>query len=122
MAWGAPPDLSAVGHLAVRKFYEETIVKGGQYFFEMDIDRIVVDDDTIVTEGNMRSLYYGADAAKRGLPADDASGFYLLAVRLLIVWPNATVAATLLTLSSRSTASSATGGHDPESQSPRCQS
>jgi hypothetical protein len=29
-------------------------VKGGQLFFEMDMDRIVVDDDTIVTEGYMR--------------------------------------------------------------------
>jgi hypothetical protein len=62
-------------------------VKGGQFFFEMDMDRIVVDDDTVVTEGYMRSLYYGADAAARRLPADDSKGFYLLTLRMLIVWP-----------------------------------
>jgi hypothetical protein len=32
-------------------------------------------------------LYYGADAARRGLPADDPTAFYLLSLRMLIVWP-----------------------------------
>jgi hypothetical protein len=62
-------------------------VGGGQYCLEMDMDRIVVDDDTIVTEGIMRSVYYRADASRRGLPADDPTGFYLLTLRTLIVWP-----------------------------------
>ena len=68
IAWGAPADMSPVGREAVRSFYEETIVQGGQFYLELDMDRIVVDDDTIVTEGNFRALYYGADAAKRGFP------------------------------------------------------
>jgi hypothetical protein len=87
IAWGAPADLSPVGRQAVRAFYEETIVKGGQFYLEMDMDRIVDDDDTIVTEGNMRSLYYGADAARRGFPVDDPKAVYLLSLRMLIVWP-----------------------------------
>jgi hypothetical protein len=87
VAWGAPADMSPVGRQAVRTFYEETIVQGGQFFLELDMDRVVVDDDTIVTEGNFRSLYYGADAAKRGFPVDDQEGFYLLSLRMLIVWP-----------------------------------
>jgi hypothetical protein len=87
VAWGAPADLSPVGRQAVRTFYEETIVKGGQWFLEMDMDRIVVDDDTIVTEGFLRSIYYGADAAARGFPVDDQDGFYLLTLRMLVVWP-----------------------------------
>jgi hypothetical protein len=62
-------------------------VKGGQFYLEMDMDRIVVDDDTIVTEGDMRSVYYGADAANRGFPVDDPQSFYLLSLRMLIVWP-----------------------------------
>lgn len=61
IAWGAPADMSPMGRPAVRTFYEETIVQGGQFYLEFDMDRIVVDDDTIVTEGNFRSLYYGAD-------------------------------------------------------------
>jgi hypothetical protein len=87
IAWGAPADMSPVGREAVQTFYEETIVKGGQFFLELDMDRIVVDDDTIVTEGYLRSLYYGADAAQRGFPVDDPAGFYLLKLRMLIVWP-----------------------------------
>jgi hypothetical protein len=87
IAWGAPEDFSPAGLQAVRAFYEETIVKGGQFCLEMDMDRIVVDDETIVTEGYFRSVYYGADAAKRGFPADDPTGFYLLKLRMLIVWP-----------------------------------
>lgn len=87
VAWGAPADMSPAGRQAVRTFYEETIVTGGQFFLEFDMDRIVVDDDTIVTEGNFRSLYYGADAAERGFPVDDPQGFYLLSLRMLIVWP-----------------------------------
>ena len=87
IAWGAPVDMSPMGRPAVRTFYEETIVQGGQFYLEFDMDRIVVDDDTIVTEGNFRSLYYGADAAKRGFPVDDPEGFYLLSLRMLIVWP-----------------------------------
>jgi hypothetical protein len=62
-------------------------VKGGLWFPEFDMDRIVVDDDTIVTEGYMRAIYYGADAARRGFPVDDQDGFYLLTLRMLIVWP-----------------------------------
>ena len=77
IAWGAPEDFSPVGREAVHAFYEETIVKGGQFCLEMEMDRIVVDDDTVVTEGNFRSIYYGADAAKRGFPADDPTAFYL---------------------------------------------
>jgi hypothetical protein len=87
IAWGAPADMSPVGRQAVRTFYEETIVQGGQFHLELDMDRIVVDDDTIVTEGNFRSLYYGADAARRGFPVDDPEAFYLLSLRMLIIWP-----------------------------------
>ena len=87
IAWGAPADMSPVGREAVQGFYEETIVKGGQWFLEMDMDRIVVDDETVVTEGDLRSLYYGADAAKRGFPVDDPTGFYLLTLRMLVIWP-----------------------------------
>ncbi|MEB3982431.1 nuclear transport factor 2 family protein [Mycobacterium sp. 663a-19] len=87
VAWGAPEDMSPVGREAVRNFYEGTIVKGGQWCLEFEMDRIVVDDDTVVTEGYFRSLYYGADAASRGFPVDDQDGFHLLTLRMLIVWP-----------------------------------
>ncbi|BBX04334.1 hypothetical protein BST36_17445 [Mycolicibacterium moriokaense] len=87
IAWGASEDFSPVGTEAVRNFYEETIVHGGQFCLELDMDRIVVDDETVVTEGNLRSLYYGADALKRGFPADDPTAFYILKLRMVTLWP-----------------------------------
>lgn len=87
VTWGAPPDMSPQGRDEVRTFYADKIVKGGLFCLEMDMDRIVVDDDTIVTEGYLRSVYYGADAVRQGFPADDPQGFYLVTLRMLIVWP-----------------------------------
>lgn len=87
ITWGHPEDMNPVGRQGIQTFYEEKIVKGGQFCLEMDMDRIVVDDDAVVTEGYLRSVYYGADAAREGFPADDPEGFYLLTMRMLIVWP-----------------------------------
>ena len=36
ITWGAPADLSPLGREAVQAFYQETIVKGGQFCLEMD--------------------------------------------------------------------------------------
>jgi hypothetical protein len=68
ITWGAPQELSPIGRQAVHAFYEETVVKGGQFFFEMDMDRIVVDDDAIVTEGYMRTLYTVPTRRKEAFP------------------------------------------------------
>jgi len=76
-----------VGRDAIRKFYVEEIVNGGKYFFEFDMDRLVVDDNAIVTEGNFKSLYWGRDAQKSGLPVDNPDAFYVMHKRMLIVWP-----------------------------------
>jgi hypothetical protein len=40
-----------------------------------------------VAWGAPADIYYGADAALRGFPVDDQDGFYLLTLRMLIVWP-----------------------------------
>jgi hypothetical protein len=86
-SFGNGPHMQPVGRDGVYQFYINEVVNGGKYFFEYDLDRLVVDDDAIVTEGNFRSLYWGRDAQKDGLPADDPEAFYLLHVRMLIVWP-----------------------------------
>lgn len=86
-SFGGPPHMQPVGRDGVREFYVNEVVNGGKYFFEYDLDRLVVDDYAIVTEGDFRSLYWGRDAQKDGLPVDDPDGFYLLHVRMLIVWP-----------------------------------
>ena len=66
IAWGAPADMSPVGREAVQGFYEETIVKGGQWFLELDMDRIVVDDETVVTEDGVSGCA-AAELAPSGL-------------------------------------------------------
>ena len=85
--FGSAPHMSPVGRDAIRKFYVEEIVNGGKYFFEFDMDRLVVDDNAIVTEGNFKSLYWGRDAQKSGLPVDNPDAFYVMHKRMLIVWP-----------------------------------
>ena len=85
--WGSTPAMNPEGREAVRTFYDVEIVQGGKYFFEFDMDRLVVDDFTIVTEGMYHSVYWGRDAQAAGLPAENPDGFYLLHMRMLIVWP-----------------------------------
>ena len=86
-AWGSPPAMNPEGREAVRIFYDEEVVKGGKFFFEFDLDRIVIDDFAIVTEGMFHSVYWGRDAQAAGFPAENPDGFYLLHMRMLIVWP-----------------------------------
>ena len=86
-AYGSRPGMSPSGLDAVRDFYVERVFGAGLHFFQFDIDRIVVDDDTIVTEGNFSSLLWGRDAKDLGYPIDDAEAFYLMHVRMMLVWP-----------------------------------
>jgi hypothetical protein len=74
------------GTEAIRDFYVNEIFGGGRHILEIDHDRIVVDDDAVVTEGTLRILQWGRDLAERSASVDpDAT--YLLTVRMLIVWP-----------------------------------
>jgi hypothetical protein len=86
-SFGGGAHMNPVGRDAVLKFYIEEVIGGGKHFFEYDLDRLVVDDDAIVTEGNFKALYWGHDAKRDGFPVDDPEAFYLLHVRMLIVWP-----------------------------------
>jgi hypothetical protein len=86
-SWTAGPQMSPRGREAVRHFYVEHVVKAGRHVFEFDIDRMVVDDDTIITEGYMTMLYLGRDAIATGLPVDDPAAFYAVRTRMMIVWP-----------------------------------
>jgi hypothetical protein len=54
---------------------------------EYDIDRIVVDDDTIVTEGWFDQVFPGAILRKRGADIDDPDAVYAHRMRLVLVWP-----------------------------------
>jgi len=54
---------------------------------EFDIDRIVVDDDVIVTEGWFDQVFPGSILRKRGAEIDDPDAIYAHRMRLVLVWP-----------------------------------
>lgn len=54
---------------------------------EFEIDRLVVDDDCVVTEGNMKQLYPGSQTAILGIEVDDPDADYLVVYRQVLLWP-----------------------------------
>jgi hypothetical protein len=86
-AWGADdPIYSPQGKPAVRRFYEAFIASGA-HRLELDVDRLVVDDDCVVTEGVMRIAYPGTIVALLGHVVDDPAAYYLFETRMAVVWP-----------------------------------
>ncbi len=75
-----------VGKAAVRKFYEDFAASGAQKL-QLDIDRLIVDRDSILTEGVMRMAYPGRTLAARGIDVDDLDADYLFETRMAVVWP-----------------------------------
>jgi len=84
--WSGGRDVGPKGRAAVRAFYEN-FVAGGEGFFESRKSRIVVDDDTVVTETELRQLVPGSVAARRGYAIPDPGGHYLVFARTVILWP-----------------------------------
>ena len=50
-------------------------------------ERIVVDDDTVVTEGWFHQIFPGTTLLERGADIDDPSAAYQVTMRLLLLWP-----------------------------------
>lgn len=75
-----------VGKAAVQKFYEDFAASGAQKL-QLDIDRLIVDRDCILTEGVMRMAYPGRTLAARGIDVDDPDADYLFETRMAVVWP-----------------------------------
>jgi hypothetical protein len=80
------PVLSPQGRDAVRAFYQ-AFVASGAVRLELDVDRLVVDDDCVVTEGVMRMAYPGNVLRLMGHAVDDPEAFYLYETRMAIFWP-----------------------------------
>jgi hypothetical protein len=86
-AWGTPDPLySPQGKDAVRDFYT-AFVSSGAHRLELDVDRLVVDDDCVVTEGVMRIAYPGAIVRLLGHDVDDPDAYYLFETRMAVLWP-----------------------------------
>ena len=71
---------------AVRAHYEQLYAEG-RSVLEYDIDRIVLGDDHIVTEGWFDQIFPGAILEKRGVKLDDSEAVYAHRMRLVLIWP-----------------------------------
>jgi hypothetical protein len=72
---------------AVRRFYDATIVQTGAHRLEFACDRVIVDADTVFTEGMMRMAYPGATLRAMGIEVDDPAAYYIAESRMGVVWP-----------------------------------
>jgi len=84
-------DMGPKGRKNVHDFYRDMIAGGGNRF-QFDIQRIVVDHDSVVTEGFMRTLTRGEDLIASGVSEVDgepvdANAKYLSENLILTVWP-----------------------------------
>lgn len=65
----------------------QNLYRENRHVCEWDIQRIVVDDDCIVTEGPFIQLYPGWVLKTRGVDVDDDSAVYAVSNQLTIFWP-----------------------------------
>ena len=84
-AYGSPAENSPEGKDGVRTYYEGVITSGiGR--LELDVDRLVVDRDCVVTEGVMKMAWPGALLTSMGFAVDDESASYLYEARMATFW------------------------------------
>ncbi|MGE0621542.1 MAG: hypothetical protein AB7I04_02260 [Pseudomonadales bacterium] len=79
------------GRAAVRGFYENMIAAGGNQF-QVVVDRILVEDGGVVTEGQVKQIYRGPQVIAMGVTELDGapvteSDLILTTTQLLTVWP-----------------------------------
>jgi hypothetical protein len=80
------PALNPVGKPGVRGFYDRFIASGATRL-QLDVDRLVVDRDCVLTEGVMRMAYPGRTLQVRGIEVDDPDAYYLYETRMATLWP-----------------------------------
>jgi hypothetical protein len=80
------PILSPRGRDAVRQFYA-AFVASGAVKLELDVRRLIVDDDFVITEGLMKIAYPGNLLRLMGHAVDDPDAFYLFQTPMCVIWP-----------------------------------
>ncbi len=88
--WGNAPGVLE-GRDVIRGFYSDMMARGGQQF-EVVVDRIVVDDDAVITEGQVKQVYKGSTLLAMGMQElagapiapDD---LIMTTAQLVTVWP-----------------------------------
>ena len=84
--WANGADYGPKSREAIVAYYTQLVVDN-RAVLEFDIDRIVVDDKCVVTEGWIRAINKGAIAKARGWIVDDDDADYLVTQRVVIFWP-----------------------------------
>jgi hypothetical protein len=74
------------GKAAVQEFYEGFAASGARKLC-MDLDRLVVDRDCILTEGTMRMAWPGSTLQAMNIDVDDFDADYLYETRMAVLWP-----------------------------------
>jgi hypothetical protein len=84
--WGSGRDTGPKGYDDIKHYYTD-LLAARRGVLEYTIDRIVMDDDAIVTEGTIRAYQAGAVATAFGFDVPRTDATYLVTYRALIVWP-----------------------------------
>jgi hypothetical protein len=84
--WGAEGDSGPKTTDGVRTYYTDFLATRTNVL-EYEVQRLVVDDHCLVTEGLLKQIYPGSEAIKIGIPVDDADADYLVVFRQLLLWP-----------------------------------
>jgi hypothetical protein len=86
--WGASASTGPRGHDEVVAHYA-AMLPSGKNRLEYELERVVVDDRSVVTEGRFRHAYRGSTIAARleGVVDVDADRWYLVEYQALVVWP-----------------------------------
>ncbi|SEM49214.1 hypothetical protein [Rhodococcus maanshanensis] len=84
--WNNGQDVGPKTTEGVRAYYA-AFVESRSNILEYALDRLIVDDHCLVTEGYLKQIYPGSYAAQLGFPVDDESADYLIVFRQLLLWP-----------------------------------
>ena len=84
--WSDGHDVGPKGLDGVTAFYHQ-LVKSGAGYLQSPKDRIVVDDENVVTEMRVRQILPGPVAQANGYAVDDEDAFYAIEFRAVVLWP-----------------------------------
>ena len=90
--WGSGPGNMVIeGREAVRAFYSNMMAAGGNQF-EVVVENLIVGDDHVVTEGQVKQVRTGAEVRAMGLEAIDGEPLgdeelVLTSAQLVTIWP-----------------------------------
>ncbi len=88
--WGDNPSIIK-GYDAIKSFYSSMFQTGGQQF-EVVLDRIVVDDGAVITEGQVKNLQRGSGLKAMGITEIEGESveddhLFVTTAQLVTVWP-----------------------------------